>query len=245
MRQLFLFLFLVNVTFFALMQPESLGWGEKANQVQLPLHPELIRLRDISKLETPAPQSVLKLKQDLNPLSQPAQEPSLEAIIAQQPEPEKTFCVEWGEFSGEDLKRVNLAFSELQLDDKLGQREIEQDTGYWVYIPPLKNKAMVKKKIDELRELGISEYYVVSNTGRWKNSISLGVFKTPEAAQNLFNQLRDKGVRSAKMGERASKLITTQFILSGIGSKTRDKLIELQKDFKGSELKEVPCTLTR
>jgi hypothetical protein len=151
-------------------------------------------------------------------------------------------CVEWGDFSGPDLTRAAAALSALQLGDKLSQRQVERDIGYWVYISPLKNKAAVNRKVAELKALGIREYFIIQSAGRWRNAISLGVFKTREAAQSFLNHLRTKGVHSAKVGERASKLKATIFRLNRIDAATGAKLMAMQKDFAGSELKNVPCT---
>jgi len=153
-------------------------------------------------------------------------------------------CLEWGGFSGTGLTQAAAALSTLQLGDKLARRQIEHDTGFWVYIPPLRSKAAVNRKIGELRELGIKEYFAVQTPGPWLNAISLGVFKTRDSAQNFLDHLRAKGVRSAKVGEHASKLKATAFVLKGVDPPTVDKLTEMQRDFAGSELNKVPCALT-
>jgi len=231
MRLLFLLLLLGNLAFFAVNYFE-LDWGEKAPQSAGQLHPELIQLRDTGKAGAAANKMAAKTV----PVKKRA---------PVKPKDNKLYCLEWGDFSGEDLKNTTAALAKLKLGKKLGQREVVQDTGFWVYMPPLRSKARVKKKIRELENLGVYEYYVISGKGRWKNSISLGIFKTRAAAQKLYKKLKAQGVRSAKMGERASKLISTQFILSGVNSKIKDKLTGLQQEFKGSELNDVSCSLTR
>jgi len=154
-------------------------------------------------------------------------------------------CLEWGDFSGADLTRAANALSALELGDKLSQRQIEYNKGYWVFIPPLKNKAAVDQKISQLKARGVNEYFVVQDEGALRNAISLGIFKTQEAAQNYHKALRAKDVRTAQVGERASKLKTTVFMLNGVDPMTEDKLIAAKKDFAGSELKKIPCALTR
>ena len=149
--------------------------------------------------------------------------------------------MEWGDFSGADLKRSEDALAALQLGDKLSQRQIEHSIGYWVYIPPQKDKTAVTQKIAQLKARGIEEYFVVQDKGPWLNAISLGIFKTPEAAQHFLDDLRTKDVRSAKTGERSNKFKTTLFALNGLNSETAARLIAIQKDFPGSELKNVPC----
>jgi hypothetical protein len=151
-------------------------------------------------------------------------------------------CMEWGEFSGADLTRATAALSALQLGDKLSQRQVEYAIGYWVYIPPQKDKATVNQKVAQLKARGIEEYFVVPDAGPWQNAISLGVFRTQEAAQHFLDELRrTKDVRSAQIGERASKLKTTLFVLNGLDAKAAASIAEMQKDFAGSELKNVPC----
>jgi len=240
MRLLFLLLLLANLTFVAVNEFD-LGWGEKAPQGERPLHPELIQLRNTVKVGL----GVLSATNRTDTSTKRSSDPSLKMSTSVNPEQNKLFCLEWGDFSGEDLKKVNIELEKLKLGDKLGQREIEQDTGFWVYMPPLKTKAKVRQKVRELKNLGVTEYYVVSGKGKWRNAISLGVFKTKEAAEKLYKKRKAQGVRSAKLGERASKLISTQFILNGVRLEIKDELRGLQKDFKGSVLNDVPCTLTR
>lgn len=154
-------------------------------------------------------------------------------------------CLEWGDFSGADLARATKLLSALKLGAKLSQRQVEYNKGYWVFIPPLRDKAAVDKKISQLKARGVKEFFVVQDAGAWRYAISLGIFKTQEAAQNYHKELRAKDVRTAQVGERASKLKTTMFMLNGVGAQTEAKLTAAKKGFSGSELKNVPCTLTR
>lgn len=150
-------------------------------------------------------------------------------------------CMEWSDFSGADLKRANEALATLKLGGKLSQRPIEYNIGYWVYIPPLKDKAGINQKIAQLKARGVEEYFVVQEEGEWKHAISLGIFKSEDAAQKFLESLAEKEVRSAKIGERASKLKATIFVLNDLDKQTAAKLTELQKDFPASELKKIVC----
>ena len=76
-------------------------------------------------------------------------------------------------------------------------------------------------------------------------AISLGVFKTQDTAQNYLSELRARGVHTALVGERASRLKTSMFMLDSVDALTEAKLAAAKKDFPGSELKNVPCALTR
>lgn len=155
----------------------------------------------------------------------------------------KTNCAEWGEFSGEDLVRAQEALATLKLGDSLSQRSVEQDHGYWVYIPPVKKRAQAEKKVAQLKALGVKDYFVMQEKGKWLNAISLGVFKSKEAAQKYLESLRAKGVRSAKLGERKSKLKFTVFKIKDIDAGIQDKLGVLQKSFPDSDLKISACSI--
>lgn len=150
-------------------------------------------------------------------------------------------CLAWGEFSGADLKQVTQSLSAMKLGDRLVQRTVEYSTGYWVHMPPLKNKAAVNRKISQLKALGVDDYYVVNEPPKLNNVISLGVFKTHEAALNYLASLKKKGVRSAAMGERKQKLRFIVFEFKHVDSGLSSRLAAMQKEFAYSELTTVPC----
>lgn len=225
MRTLFWILLLGNAIFFAAMQ-----WGggliadERLMQTQPALHEEKIRLLTAS-------------------VAEPAEAPvAVAESVPSATRPDTPVCLEWGDFSGADLTRATAALSALQLGDKLSQYQVEHAIGYWVYIPPLRNKAAVTQKVAQIKARGVEEYFVVSDAGPWLNAISLGVFKTREAAQNFLDDLQQtKDIRTAQIGERASKFKTTVFALNGPDAAAMAELTRMQQDFPGSTLKNVPC----
>ena len=91
--------------------------------------------------------------------------------------------------------------------------EVQTIAGWWVYIPPLKSKAEVDRRIAELSEQGVNEYFAVENGGEMHNAISLGIFKSEEAANNYLQTLRNKGVRSAQVGRRDHRVTQTAFLV--------------------------------
>ncbi|MBI3480328.1 MAG: SPOR domain-containing protein [Nitrosomonadales bacterium] len=247
-KKIFWILLLVNVIFFAVMQRGGLGWGEQRLQAQPDLHAELIHLlpalQNAPAKATPAsaPQIAASAPVSAPSASSPDQlRLASTSAVPMAEKPENLVCMEWGDFSGPDLARASEALAALGLADKLSQRQIEQSIGYWVYIPPLKNKAAISRKIAELKTLGIREYFVVQNSERWRNAISLGAFKSQDAAQNFLHSMHAKGVRTAKLGERASKAKATIFMLDRVNMDAQTGLTALQKAFSGSELKNVAC----
>lgn len=259
MKKIFWVLLLVNVVLYAVMRGNGFGLGEQQVQAQPDLHGDMIRLIPATRstpvktlpasraLPAPAAVSapVAELPAAIPAPSKAASQPDHPAAAAATTKPGTTACLEWGDFSGPDLVRATAVLSTMQLPGKLNQRQVERDRGYWVYFPPLRNKAAVNHKIAEIKALGITDYFVVQGSGRWQYAISLGVFKTKEAAQNYLHGLHGRGVHTARVGERASKLKATLFMLDGVDAATVANLTALQKDFPGTELNAVPCALTR
>lgn len=172
-------------------------------------------------------------------VSDPAPAPRLSDALANPPLIKQ--CLFWGEFSGSGLADARQKLAALELGARLQTRSIEHASGYWVYMSPLKNQAEVNRKIGQLKNLGVNDYFVVQEAGEWQRAISLGVFGTERAAENYLASLRKQGVRTAKVGERKSKLRFTQFVIADAGSEIETKVRGFQKEFPDSELKISDC----
>ncbi len=225
MKRLFWLLLLVNLVFFAFVQWGGVLTGEDKNMPNRPpLNAEKIKLLEAS----PAAQATV---------SPPSAVPD-----ATQVQPAgAAVCLEWGKFSGTDFVRASAALASLNLGNKLAQRQVEYNSGYWVYIPPAKTRAAADKKIVELKALGVGDYFIMQEPGKWHNAISLGVFKTGEAAHKFLDSLKAKGVKAAVVGERQSKLRFTVFILRNLDVAVVAKVAALQQEFGGSELQSPAC----
>jgi SPOR domain len=244
-RTLFGLILLANLGLFAYIRwGNLLTHADSASlQVQQSFNAEKIRLLGFSAGEPAAagPPSAPPAKLHPEPSApQPSSQPQgVKAPAVSSPVPDA--CMEWGEFSGTDLTSATADLATLNLGANLTQREAEHAIGYWVYIPPLKTRAAVNTKISQLKKLGIKEYFVVQEKGRWQNTISLGVFKTEGSAHKFLDKLKTRGVRSAVMGERQTRLKFTVFILRNPGARILAKLAEWQKDFTDIEMKSTPC----
>jgi hypothetical protein len=146
-------------------------------------------------------------------------------------------CLEWGSFGADEAARAAAALAQLALGDKVSQRETGDS--YWVYIPPLKTKAEVDRKMGDLKVLGVTDSYVVQDSDQWKLAISLGIFKSEEAAVNYLAQLRQKGVRSAVVGPRGAK--ASLFVIRDPGDAVASKIAEFKADFPTATLKAAAC----
>lgn len=75
----------------------------------------------------------------------------------------------------------------------------EAPSSFWVFIRP--EGTTTTAVIAELRRLGIQDFQVMSN-GSGANSISLGLFRSRQGAEQHLEELQRKGVRSAKLEPR-------------------------------------------
>ncbi len=236
----FWLLLLANLALFAFMQ-----WGGSLTQdggtLQPPLHAEQIKLLGFSPPAPPSGVSPASAPQ----APQPAPPPLAAASAAPATQPPgaaaPAACLEWGEFSGSDLARANEDLAGLKLGPKLTQREVEHSIGYWVYIPPAKTHADLNGKISRLKKLGIKEFFVVQEKGKWQDAISLGVFKTEDVAKKALDHLKAKGLKTAVIGERQTRLKFTVFYVKNPEAATLSKLAEWQTGFTGIEMKAVAC----
>jgi len=213
MRTLFFILALANVAFFAFAW---FGGGAEANGegqiIAQQLYPEKIRLLASEQV----------------------------SALTRKPEPPKppAACLEWGGFAGGDAERAQQALEPLELGAKLTQRKQEDAAGFWVYIPPLANRQVATQKAAELKRLGVDEYFVVPDDPNWRNAISLGVFKTEDAAKAHLDALRVKGVKSAVAGPREPQPGKTYFQVREVSSSVATRLNELKQGFAGTEVRE-------
>ena len=150
-------------------------------------------------------------------------------------------CLEWGVMAGSDVARADSALARLALPEARVHRTVTDTGGHWVYIPPLKTAAAVDKKLQELKALGIGDIYVVQDSSQWRNAISLGIFRTDEAATNFLDGLKAKGVRSAASVRREGFLKQVVYFVREPDANIVARLAEMQREFPGSEIKAAPC----
>lgn len=243
MKVFFWVALLVNLLLFALWQA-GLFTGASSALPQADLNAANIRLANAAASAVPAVSAV----------GEAAKMPAIAAsavvvmpvsAVAATAEPSSPVCMEWGEFSGAALTRANKLLSGMNLGNKLSQRQIEHANGYWVYIGPLPDKTTVTQKLAQLKARGVEDYFVVQDDPAWNNTISLGVFKTEDAARNFLVELQGKGVKTAQVGEKSGKPKSTVFVFTSVDRTSANRLAAMQKEFGDSLLKNVPCALTR
>jgi hypothetical protein len=227
-RTAFFVLALANVALFAY---SWMGGGAEASSdaqiVGQQLNPAKIRLLE------PEQVSALTRKAELP-------KPDVPKPDVPKPEVSKAAgtCLEWGALLGSEVARAAQALEPLGLGAKLTQRKQEEVAAYWVYIGPMSSRQAATQKAGELKRLGVDDYFVVPDDPKWRNAISLGVFKTEEAAKARLDALRTKGVKSAASGARDTQFGKTYFQVREANATLTAKLNELKQGFAGTEVRE-------
>jgi aspartokinase len=241
MKLFFWVLVAVNIILFSIMFSGVLNEDKTVFQ---PLHAEKITLMT----PEPAHSSVAIIPAQSTPVIAPVstqvKKPEISVpapIVAKVPPIAELSCFEWGSFSGSALDRAANALEKLSLGNKLSRRNVDRMIGYWVYIAPLMDKTELDQRIAQLNAQGVRDHFVVQDAGQWHNAISLGLFKNHESAQSFFQQLKNKGINSIQLGERAAKKPAIVFLLNDVDTQMSAKLTSLQKEFATSNLKTVQC----
>lgn len=112
-------------------------------------------------------------------------------------------CVEIGNFNPDEAKKFAAGLKTAGLSDRVKERKMQEVASHLVYIPPQGDREGAEKKAGELRRLGITDFFIIQDNSPLRWGISLGVFKTEEAARNHLGALVQKGVRTARVGERS------------------------------------------
>ena len=149
-------------------------------------------------------------------------------------------CLEWGVFTLADYPRAEKALEPLALGARLVQRRIDETAGWWVFIPPQGSRPAAQKKAAELKALAVDDYFVVQDEGPYRWALSLGVFRSEEAAQARLTALRAQGVRSAQVGPRETTISKVWLQVKAVDAGLYARLKEMARGMDGTELRD--CT---
>ena len=181
--------------------------------------------------------TLLTPEQATAPAAPPASEEAA-APAAAAPAPSYA-CTEVGNFVLADGRRFEAQVAALDLGDRQSRRNVAgQDiSSYMVYIPPQGSKEGADRKAGELKQLGVTNYFIMNESSPMRWGISLGVFKSESGAQTQLASLNKQGVHSARIAPRysASKQLAYQF--RDLDAATRARLEKIKTQFPEQELR--------
>jgi len=219
-RIVFFLLLLANLAFFALAYFGAGRALDESQLVQQQLNPQEIRLLSADQ--------IAKLAAERAKQAVERPKTALKTPVV---------CLELGAFSPAEAPRVQQALEPLALGARLSQRRVEEVASYWVFMPPLRNRQAANQKAAELRKLGVEDFFIVQEDPKLRFAISLGVFRTEEAARSRLGELRTKGVRTARIGPKETSGQKVYFAIKDVPDALVARLNDLRQSFAGAELR--------
>ncbi|HSH71600.1 MAG TPA: hypothetical protein VK974_00960 [Methylophilaceae bacterium] len=216
-------LLLANVALFAyfnLSQATSNG----AHIGLQPIHPEQVKLLTAKDIEAMP-------KKDATGDSTVQAAPA--ALV-------QTACYEWGSFSAGNLPKARNVLFKFSLQAITKQQTTKESARYWIYIPRAKSLQAAQDKMEELRNLGIDDIFIVQEP-QWRYAISLGVYKDEQLATKRLEDLQTRGVRSAVKALRNQEQGQASLVINSMAPDMVAEIEKLKPDFPGSEIKQVSC----
>lgn len=214
MKTLVFLLVLGNLLFYAF----SAGYfGRPDNPDAVRLDKQVLpeRMRIVSRGEAPA--GPVKAPEPVKPepvaVEARAEETAKAEVVAKPAE--RPVCLLWEHLPAAEADQLGTVLAGRFAEFKLARQLVAAEgSGWWVFVPPLPNKAAAEKKAGELRQFGVTDYFIVPD-GFNRYAISLGVFSSEKGGQDRLAELKDKGVRSARLAPRPGKDSTVNLQASG------------------------------
>ncbi len=150
---------------------------------------------------------------------------------------EAAACLEVGNFAVAEARRFEARLKPLALGERQTRQSSEatEAASHIVYIPPQGSKEAAERKAGELKNLGVTNYFIMSDNSAMKWGISLGVFKSEAAAEALLASLGKQGVHSARLAARGGQAAKVTFQFRAIDGTTRSKIDDIAGSFAAAE----------
>lgn len=143
-------------------------------------------------------------------------------------------CVEVGNLTALEARRFDSRIAALGPLKPVRQNLTTTEVAsYMVHIAPQGTRAAADSKAEELKNLGVTNYYVIPDNTPMKWAISLGVFKSENAAKTLLAALNKQGVQGARISGRGTQVSRVNYRFRDIEPATRDRLDRIAASFPG------------
>ncbi|MBC3873220.1 SPOR domain-containing protein [Undibacterium flavidum] len=140
-------------------------------------------------------------------------------------------CLELNGFTTADSKSFDEKINSLSLAARLTRTELAEVATNMVYIPSLGSKDAADKKAAQIRKLGFTEFYIVQDQTPMRWAISMGVFKTPEAAKAHLANLQKKGLKEAKLAPRTVSAEKINYRLQDLSPEEKQTVDQIKVAF--------------
>ena len=155
------------------------------------------------------------------------------------PAPDTIACMQAGAFAAADARRFESRIARLGLGTRQSRTSvpIQEVTSHLVYLPPDGGKEGADRRVAELKERGVTNFFVMQGESPIKWAISLGVFKSDAAAQNLAAALGRQGVSGVRVLPRGPQGTRATWEFRDLTLDERRSLAGIADDFRGVQLR--------
>lgn len=146
-------------------------------------------------------------------------------------------CTEIGNFGAAEARRFASQLAEFMPTISSRRRDVPEVASYMVYLPSLGSKDAADKKAEELRDLGITDFFVVQDAPSIHYGISLGIFKTEEAANTQVAKLAKKGLDGTRVAARNAAAGKVAFQLRALNAEAKAEFDKIKVGFPRQEIR--------
>lgn len=174
------------------------------------------------------------------PADAPPPPPAVAPAPAPAVAPELVACVQAGPLGTADARRFEARIKGLDLGARQTRVDVpfQEITNRLVYLPPEGGREGAQKRVADLKERGVDNYFVMQGDTPLRHAVSLGVFKTEGAAQKLVAELQKKGVRGVRVLPRGPQGTRPAFQFRGIEPELRQQLAAIAGETGAGKLRD-------
>jgi len=163
--------------------------------------------------------------------------PARSAAATEDPGAVVVACTEIGNFNAAEARRFASQLAEVAPTINAKRRDMPEIASYMVYLPSFGSKEAVDKKAEELRGLGITDFFVIQDAPQIHRGISLGIFKTEDAANAQVAMLAKKGLDGTRIAARNAAAGKVAFQLRALNAEGKDALDKIKISFPHQEIR--------
>jgi hypothetical protein len=201
--------------------------GHEPARMNNQLYPERIRLLPAAAPGVAAPAAVPA------PAPEPAAPAEAAAPAAQ------LACIELLSFTPAEAARFETRIDALGLGSRLSRRELPTPSTYMVMLPPQGSREAADQKTAELRGLGITDTFIIQDNSERRFGISLGAFRSQEAAQAHLDTMVRRGARTARIAEVGTGTARVAIQLKALDAAAEAQVTRARAEFPRLEAR--PC----
>jgi len=152
-------------------------------------------------------------------------------------------CIEISHFSKSEATSFERQIIPLSLaSEEISLTPVHEGSAYMVFIPPSSSQKVADAKIAELKEKGIESYYLIKDQSKLKWAISLGVFKTREAADGYAEEMERAGLANLQIAPRGTTVEKLVYRLSNLNAEQLRALETIMTHFPAQSMRQCPLT---